>query len=401
MKQTWRWFGSSDPISLAQIRQAGATGIVTALHDKQAGEAWPLSDIQALRNQIMGAGLAWDVCESIWMPDEVKLSGATARSQMNAWKDSLANLGRAGIKTVCYNFMPVVDWTRTDLAFDIDGVGKALRFNRVDFALYDLFVLKRPNAEDDYPADIVGQAQFRFATLSAAEIDQLERNIIAGLPGGSAGLSRLQVAERIARFDDLSDDDMRGNLSEFLSEMVPVAAEYGIKLAIHPDDPPFSLFGLPRIVSTIGDLEYILNCVDHPANGLTLCTGSLGARADNDMVEIAKRFSDRIHFAHLRNVQIESDGSFHEAEHLGGSVNMIGVLGELLKLDPNLPMRPDHGHLLNFENAESGKGDQHAPGYSYLGRLKGLAELRGVLSTLSALSDANQSSNDIKPNLAV
>lgn len=378
MRETWRWFGPTDPIKLEHIRQSGAEGVVTALHDRQAGEIWPLADIKALRDQVASAGLFWDVCESIWMSDEIKLSGKSARTQIAAWKDSLANLGRAGIGTVCYNFMPVVDWTRTDLAYCIPGVGKALRFDSVDFAVYDLFVLRREGAEADYSADVTTQAQYRFSALTPEMIETLERNIISGLPGGAAGFSRQAIGDRIARFDRMSDADMRGNLCEFLEEMVPVAAEFGMKLAIHPDDPPFSLFGLPRVVSTLSDLEYIVRCVDHPCNGVTFCSGSLGARADNNVVEMARQIRDHIHFVHLRNVQIEPDGSFHEAEHLGGSTDMIGLLKELVQLCPDVPMRPDHGHLLDFE-PDSG----HAPGYSYLGRLKGLAELRGAIAALS------------------
>ncbi|WP_368188509.1 mannonate dehydratase [Aestuariibius sp. HNIBRBA575] len=377
MLETWRWFGPNDPITLAQVKQTGARGVVTALHDKQAGEIWPLCDIVALRDQIAEAGLRWDVCESIWMPDDIKLHGAQAHKHLSVWKDSLANLGRAGVKTVCYNFMPVLDWTRTDLAYSIPGTGKALRFDCIDFALYDVFVLARPNAADDYSDDVLSQAQFRHSALSPAQIDQLERNIIAGLPGGAAGFSRSTIASRIAQFDDLTNADMRANFAGFLAEIVPVAAEFDIKLAIHPDDPPFSLFGLPRIVSTADDLQYILDCVDHPSNGLTFCTGSLGARADNDLIAMAQHFGDRIHFAHLRNVQIEPDGSFHEAQHLAGSTDMIAILQTLRQLRDDLPMRPDHGHLLDYETANA-----PAPGYSYLGRLKGLSELRGAIATL-------------------
>lgn len=377
MKETWRWFGPSDPISLSQIRETGASGIVTALHDKAPSEVWSLDDIITHRDTINAAGLDWDVCESIWMSDDIKLSGVSARKDVDVWKDSLANLGKAGIKTVCYNFMPVVDWTRTDLAYPIAGVGRALRFDRIDFATYDICILNRPNAADDYDFATIECALKRFNSMGTDEQDRLEKNIIAGLPGGAAGFSRSQIAQRIARFDGVTNDDMRKNLIDFLREVTPVAEEVGVSLAIHPDDPPFSLFGLPRVVSTTDDLHTILNSVKSPANGITFCTGSLGARADNNVPEMALKFRNYIRFVHLRNVRIEPDGSFHEAEHLSGSTDMIAVLKQLIGLPDHIPFRPDHGHLLDFEATQ-----KHAPGYSYLGRLKGLAEIRGALTAL-------------------
>lgn len=351
---------------------------MTALHDVPAGEIWEPSDILGLKSQIERAGLEWTVCESIWMHDDIKRHGAGARNLVETWKTCLANLGRAGISTVCYNFMPVVDWTRTDLAFRVPGRGVALRFDMVDFVAYDVFVLARRHASDDYDPALVVRAQHRFDQLTPADLERLEQNIIAGLPGGAGGFSRDAITQRINEFAGLTNEDMRMNLKSFLEQVVPVAEEFGIKLAIHPDDPPFSLFGLPRIVSTEEDLEFILGAVDNPANGLTFCTGSLGARPDNDLTTMARRFADRIHFAHLRNVQLEEDGSFYEAEHLGGSTDMIPVLRALVGAGLDIPFRPDHGHLLTAEQSCGGN-----PGYSYLGRLKGLSELRGAMLALT------------------
>ena len=383
MEQTWRWFGESDPIPLAHIAQAGATGIVTALHHVPAGVAWPADEIAGRKALIEASGLSWSVVESIPTPDAIKLGGAQARPAIDAWKDSLAAVGRAGVPVVCYNFMPVVDWTRTDLAFPQRGGGLALRFDIVDFVAYDVFVLRRPHAEESYDAGLVAQARARLDSLPEIAVERLERNIIAGLPGGEAAQTREQIGARIARFAGVSDDAMRENLAAFLRQIVPVAEDVGVRLAIHPDDPPRSLFGLPRVVSTASDARKLLAAVDAPANGLTLCAGSYGSRPDNDVVAMAREFAPRVHFAHLRNVTIEADGSFYEAEHLDGGVDMIALMEALLgeeraaKLGgrrTNIPLRPDHGHLL--------ADDAHKrtnPGYSYIGRLKGLAELRGVM----------------------
>ena len=386
MEETWRWFGDQDPISLDYIKMTGASGVVTALHDVPAGSVWTLDQICKKKNKIAAAGLRWSVCESIWMDDRIKFGGAAALPVINAWKDSLANLGRAGIKVVCYNFMPVVDWTRTDLKFPLPGGGYALRFDMIDFIVYDVFVLKRPNARDFYDAGLVDKALLRFNALDDEEILQLERNIIAGLPGGANEFSRQTIADRINAFNGIDAATMRRNLKEFLSQVVPVAEEFGVKLAIHPDDPPVPLFGLPRIVSNSDDIKFILSAVKSPMNGITLCTGSYGANPDNDLVSMAKTFSEHIHFAHLRNIQAQEDGSFFEAEHLQGAIDMVGVIDVLLKEEARrssagetcaLPIRPDHGHLLAGDISTVSN-----PGYSYIGRLKGLAELRGVILTL-------------------
>jgi mannonate dehydratase len=390
LEQSWRWFGPNDPVPLTHIRQAGATGVVTALHHIYDGRAWTADDIATRQQMITAAGLTWNVCESIPVHTSIKLRTGPWRQYIDAWKDSLANLGRAGVPTVCYNFMPVVDWTRTDLMFPMPSTGLALRFDIAEFAGYDAFVLRRAGAESDYPADLLERARSVLAAKTEAEIARLETNIIAGLPGGEDSYTREGIRDRIAAFDGVTPEDMRANLIAFLAEVVPVAEDVGVRLAIHPDDPPFSLFGLPRIVSTAADIETLLASVDRGANGLTLCAGSYGSRPDNDLPGIAARFGARVHFVHLRNVRRDEDGSFTESDHLDGDVDMVKLIAALLAEErrraargepASIPMRPDHGHLLGFD------GDRRSnPGYSYIGRLKGLAELRGVITAVGALT---------------
>jgi mannonate dehydratase len=339
---------------------------------------------------VAAAGLAWTVCESIPVHTSIKLRSGPWRQYIDNWKDSLANLGRAGIPTVCYNFMPVVDWTRTNLRFAMPSTGLALRFDIAEFAAYDAFVLKRAGAEGDYPAPLLDRARSVLAGMTEAEVAQLETTIIAGLPGGEDSYTRAGIRDRIAAFDGVTAADMRTNLVAFLEEVVPVAEDVGVRLGIHPDDPPFSLFGLPRIVSTAADVETLLGAVDARANGLTLCAGSYGSRPDNDVPRLVERFGARVHFVHLRNVSRDGDGSFTESDHLAGDVDMVRLIGALLAEERRraaegetaaIPMRPDHGHLLGFD------GDRRSnPGYSYVGRLKGLAELRGVMTAVAALS---------------
>lgn len=384
MKAVWRWFGPDDPITLNQIRQAGASGIVTALHNHASGVRWPAAEIAHTKALIKDSGLTWDVCESIWMSDEIKLNGARAKPEIDAWIETMRNLAAAGVKTICYNFMPLLDWTRTDLDFAIAGRGRALRFDIVDFIVYDVHILGHQNARASYPEQLRRTADHRFEAMTPADHNRLERNIIAGLPGSATGFTRQHLADGIARFSQLSHHDLRTNLATFLAAVLPEAEALGVRLAIHPDDPPLPLFGLPRCVSTTDDLHFLLGCYPSPANGLTFCTGSLGARADNDLPAMARAFGDHIHFAHLRNVQREADGSFFEASVFEGSTDMIAVIHELIKADQrrtngDMPFRPDHGHLLDFE-----RDQKTNPGYSYLGRLKGLAELNGALAALSA-----------------
>jgi mannonate dehydratase len=388
MKETWRWFGPQDPISLAQVKQAGATGIVTALHHMYRGEAWPLAEVMKRKAEIEAAGLEWSVVESIPVHNSIKLRSGDFRFYVDAWKDSLRAVAQAGVKVVCYNFMPVVDWTRTDLKWALPSTGYALRFDAIDFAAYDIFILARKNAEAQYDGRRVNAARTRFEDMPDARRMNLERTIIAGLPGAEASYTREEFRRQVSEYEGVTEEDLRANLLAFLREIAPVAAELGLRLCIHPDDPPWSLFGLPRVVSTADDVRAIFGAADVAANGLTFCVGSFGARADNDLEAMVREFAPRIHFAHLRQVQRDEDGSFYEAEHLDGSSDMVGVVRALLeeearrrregRADAEIPMRPDHGHLLADDIDKKTN-----PGYSYVGRLKGLAELRGVARGLS------------------
>lgn len=387
MKETWRWFGPGDPVPLDHIKQAGATGIVSALHHLYRGEAWPLDEVFKRRDEIVAAGFVWSVVESVPVHNSIKLRSGTYEHFIGAWKDTIAAVAKAGVKVVCYNFMPVVDWTRTDLKWRLPTTGYALRFDAVDFAAYDLFILGRKGAEGDYSEERLRLARTRFDSMSEALRNELEQTIIAGLPGAEASYSRDTLRGLIAEYEAVTPAELRTNLIAFLREVVPVAQQTGVRLAIHPDDPPWPLFGLPRVVSTAADVRAILAACDTLANGLTFCVGSFGARADNDLLAMAREFRARIHFAHLRQVTREPDGSFYEAEHLAGSCDMVGVIRAMMeeeahrrhtgRADYEIPMRPDHGHLLADDI-----GKKTNPGYSLVGRLKGLAELRGVMHGL-------------------
>jgi mannonate dehydratase len=387
VQQTWRWFGPQDTVSLDHVKQAGATGVVSALHHLYRGEPWPSEEVFKRKAQIDAAGLVWSVVESIPIHNSIKLQSGSFRQFTDTWKDSLRAVAEAGVQVVCYNFMPVVDWTRTDQRWQLATTGYALRFDVTDFAAYDLFILRRPKAEGDYSQQLICAASARYEQMPAARREELEQTIIAGLPGGEGSYDRASLLRLITEYDGMRPDDVRSNLVAFLREVVPVAEELGIRLAIHPDDPPWSLFGLPRVVSTASDARAILAGVDSRANGLTFCVGSYGARADNDLVAMVNEFAPRIHFVHLRQVMRESDGSFYEAEHLNGSSDMVGVIyailreearrGQVNRLDHEIPMRPDHGHLLADDVTRATN-----PGYSLIGRLKGLAELRGVIQGL-------------------
>ena len=387
MKETWRWFGPQDPVSLDHVKQAGATGVVSALHHLYRGEAWSLDEVLKRKTQIEAAGLDWSVVESIPVHNSIKLQTGPFRQFTDAWKDSLAAIARARVNIVCYNFMPVVDWTRTDLRWRLPSTGCALRFDVIDFAAYDLFLLQRTAAEQNYSAESIAAARARYDSMSEARRNELERTIIAGLPGAEASYTRTTLKNLLAEYAGLTAAELRAHLIAFLREVAPVAEELGARLAIHPDDPPWSLFGLPRVVSTAEDVRSILAGVDTAANGLTFCVGSYGARADNNLLAMVDEFASRIHFAHLRQVVREPDGSFCEAEHLRGSSDMVGVICALLReearrkkqnsLDHEIPMRPDHGHLLADDISR-----EVNPGYSLVGRLKGLAELRGVMQGL-------------------
>jgi mannonate dehydratase len=387
MKETWRWFGPNDPVPLDHIKQAGATGIVSALHHLYRGEAWPPEEILKRRDEIAAAGLAWSVVESIPVHNSIKLRSGPYPQFIGAWKDTLAAVAKAGVRVVCYNFMPVVDWTRTDLQWRLPSTGYALRFDAVDFAAYDLYMLKRPGAEAEYPDERIRTAHARFQAMPEADRGRLEHTIIAGLPGAEASYERETIRRLVAEYQGATAEQLRENLVSFLREVVPVAEENGVRIVIHPDDPPWPLFGLPRVLSTADDVRAIFAACDSPANGLTFCVGSFGARADNDLPAMAREFGGRIQFVHLRQVMREADGSFYEAEHLNGSSDMVGVIRALLqeearrrragREDHEIPMRPDHGHLLADDI-----GKKVNPGYSLVGRLKGLAELRGVVRGL-------------------
>ena len=387
MKETWRWFGPQDPISLDNVRQAGATGVVSALHHLYRGEAWPLDEVLKRKAEVEAAGLTWSVVESIPIHNSIKLQSGPFRQFTDAWKDSLATIAHAGVKIVCYNFMPVVDWTRTDLRWRLPSTGYALRFDVTDFAAYDLFLLQRSGAERDYSEERIAAARAGYDAMSESRRNELEQTIIAGLPGAEGSYDRGNLRELINQYKNVTADELRGHLISFLREVVPVAEELGVRLAIHPDDPPWPLFGLPRVVSTAEDARSILAGVDMAANGLTFCVGSYGSRADNDLLAMVNEFSSRIHFVHLRQVMREGDGSFYEADHVHGSSDMVGVISAVLReearrrkqnrWDSEIPMRPDHGHLLADDI-----GRKVNPGYSLVGRLKGLAELRGVVQGL-------------------
>jgi mannonate dehydratase len=371
------------------IAEAGATGIVTALHQIPGGTAWSDAVVAERKAMIEAADLTWSVVESIPVTNAIKAHGADWRRNVDAWKDSLRALGRNGIHTVCYNFMPIVDWTRTDLAWKMRS-GAALRFDIVDFVAYDVFALKRPHAADDYAAETVDAAEARFGGMSAARQAELEKIILAGLPGSDFAYDRAGFLKLLGDFAGMRPDDLRANLAAFHREVVPVAEEAGIRLCIHPDDPPISLFGLPRVVSTASDARALMAAVDSPANGLTFCVGSYGSRADNDLTAMVREFAPRIHFLHMRNVTIEAPGVFHEDQHLAGGADMVAIVSAVLdeeerrqaegRADARIPMRPDHGHLLSADPVQNAN-----PGYSYIGRLKGLAEIRGVELAVGAL----------------
>ena len=391
MEETWRWFGPTDTVTLEQIRQAGATGIVTALDHVPTGEAWPATDIAERKRLIEDAGLTWSVVESLPLHNDIKTRSGEYRRSIDNYKKSIRNLGAAGVHRVCYNFMPVVDWTRTNLTYELPNRAEALRFEMTDFAAYDLFVLERDGAKDSYSDAVVARASERFDAMSPQARAALENNIIAGLPGGEGSYDRDGIRAAIEQFSKLGNDGYRANLIAFLEEIIPVAEDAGVVMAIHPDDPPFSLFGLPRVVSTAEDARALLNAVPSPANGLTMCAGSYGARRDNDLVAMIREFHDRIYFVHLRNIRREEDGSFYESDHLDGDNDIVGIVSALLDeeeqrqgLPPGrcrIPMRPDHGHALGEEKSDK----RVRPGYSFAGRMKGLAELRGVIHALTAL----------------
>lgn len=392
MRQAWRWFGPDDPVTLDHVRQAGATDIVSALHHVPPGEAWTRAEVERHRTLIEGTppgrtALAWSVVESIPVPDDVKRLGRGATRSIEAWGASLEAVAAVGPRIVCYNFMPVLDWTRTDLDWPLPTGATALRFDQARFAAFDLHVLKRAGAEADYDEATRSRAKAVAASLTDEESRTLTCTIAAGLPGGTTEALDLEgFRERLSAYSDITSDRLRANLIAFLEAVTPVAERLGVKLTLHPDDPPRPLFGLPRIASTADDYDSLFRAVPSPSNGMCFCTGSLGVRADNDLPSMVRQFADRIHFTHLRATKRDTDGlSFHEADHLDGDVDMVAVIAALLAedrrrpRDSTIPFRPDHGHRM-LDDLDPNR--RVNPGYTAIGRLKGLAELRGVMRAL-------------------